>query len=63
MEKNNSDSTSRRGGNRPRIIIEREYVGAAKLNDVLDPFMEMNTRKNVADMCYDDMKKEQHQTA
>lgn len=60
----NTDScASRRGGDRPRIIIERQFTGRAELADVLIPYMVESTKKNIADMMQDGMIQNRHRTS
>ena len=59
----NINSASRREEERPRIIVEREFVGKAKLTDVIVPYIEQRIRKDIADKIKDGIAQEQDKTA
>ncbi len=59
----NINSALRREEERPRIIVEREFVGKAKLTDVIVPYIEQRIRKDIADKIKVGTVQEQDKTA
>ena len=53
---NNDNSTSRRGGNKTRIIVERIYNGTQDMEEVFRTINEQNAVNNIRDMMQDKMK-------
>ena len=59
----NINRTSHREEERTKIIVEREFVGKAKLADVIVPYIEQRIRKNIADKIKVGTVQEQDKTA
>ena len=62
MEKKNN-STSRRGGNKTRIIVERVYNGTQNMEEAFRVINEQNAVNNIRAMMNDQAKQTDHQTA
>ena len=62
MDKKNN-STSRRGGNKTRIIVERVYNGTQDMEEVFRAINEQNAVNNIRAMMNDHIKQTDHQTA
>ncbi|MBQ4486401.1 MAG: hypothetical protein II936_05300 [Oscillospiraceae bacterium] len=62
MDKNNN-STSRRGGNKTRIIVERVYNGTQNMEEAFRVINEQNAVNNIRAMMNDQAKQTDHQTA
>ena len=53
---NNDNSTSRRGGNKTRIIVERIYNGTQDMEEAFRSINEQNAINNIRAMMRDKMK-------